>query len=114
LKELYWLGDSRVTLKTFPSEVKKGIGDALFFAQAGYKHHCAKTFKGIGSGVFEIVKPFRSDTYRALYAVKIGEKVYVLHTFQKKSKSGIKTPKKEIELIQKRFKEAKEIENEKK
>lgn len=84
LKELIWIGDSQKHLKDFPKEVQKGIGDALLFAQAGYKHTYAKPFKGIGSGVFEIVKPFRTDTYRAVYAVKVGSRIYVLHAFQKK------------------------------
>lgn len=107
MKDIYWLGDSKESLKAFPSEVQKGIGDALFFAQAGYKHPYSKPFKGIGSGVFEVVKPFKTDTYRAVYAVKIGEKIYVLHIFQKKSKKGISTPKNEIEIIKERYKLAK-------
>lgn len=82
----------------------KGIGDALIFAQAGEKHPYAKPFKGVGSGVFEIVKPFNKETYRAVYAVKIGDVIYVLHSFHKKSKSGISTPKKEVDLIEQRYK----------
>ena len=70
----------------------------------------AKPLKHIGSGVFEIRATHRTDTYRAVYTVKIGERIYVLHSFQKKSKRGIKTPKKEIDLIKRRLKMARELE----
>ena len=70
----------------------------------------AKPFKGVGSEVFEIRADYRTDTYRAVYAVKIGERVYVLHCFQKKSRRGIKTPKKEVDLINRRLKMAQELE----
>jgi phage-related protein len=63
-------------------------------------------FKGVGSGVYEIVKRYDTDTYRAVYAVKIGEKIYVLHAFQKKSKHGIKTPQADVDLIKQRYKDA--------
>ena len=66
----------------------------------------AKPFKGVGSGVYEIVKRYDSDTYRAVYAVKIGDSVYVLHAFQKKSKRGIKTPQTDVDLIKQRYKDA--------
>lgn len=67
--------------------------------------------KGFGAGVFEIIDDYRSDKYRAVYTVKYKEKLYVLHAFQKKSKSGIKTPKEDIKLIKERLKRVKEIEN---
>jgi phage-related protein len=74
--------------------------------QSGLTPSDAKHFKGVGSGVYEIVTRFDKETYRTVYAVKIGEHVYVLHIFQKKSKTGIKTPQKEIDLIESRYKEA--------
>ena len=110
LRETVWIGDSKAKLKEFPQPVQKDIGDALFIVQAGSMSPAAKPFKGVGSGVFEIRSDYRTDTYRAVYAVKIGERVYVLHCFQKKSKRGIKTPKKEIELIKRRLKMAQELE----
>jgi len=61
-------------------------------------------------GVFEIVKPFDKETYRAVYAVRVGENLYVLHAFQKKSKKGIATPKPDIELIKRRLKAVKDLE----
>ena len=110
LRETVWIGDSKARLKEFPQPVQKDVGDALFIVQAGSISPAAKPFKGVGSGVFEIRSDYRTDTYRAVYAVKIGERVYVLHCFQKKSKRGIKTPKKEVDLIKKRLKMAQELE----
>lgn len=110
LREVIWIGDSKVRLKEFPQPIQKDIGDALFIAQAGSMSPEAKPFKGIGSGIFEIRADYRTGTYRAVYAVKIGERVYVLHCFQKKSRSGIKTPKKEIDLIKRRLRMAQELE----
>ncbi|MEC4677778.1 MAG: type II toxin-antitoxin system RelE/ParE family toxin [Nitrospirota bacterium] len=112
LKPLIWVGDSRKRLKEFPREAQRTVGRALDFAQRGGMHPSAKPFKGVGTGVLEIIARYDTDTYRAVYAVKVGDVVYVLHAFQKKSKSGIKTPKGETDLIKKRFKRAKEIENE--
>ena len=66
--------------------------------------------RGIGSGVGEIVARYDTDTYRAVYTVKIGEKIYVLHAFQKKSTRGIRTPKREIDLINQRLKIAQQLE----
>ena len=110
LREAVWIGDSKARLKEFPQPVQKDIGDALFIVQAGSMSPAAKPFKGVGSGVFEIRSDYRTDTYRAVYAVKIGDRVYVLHCFQKKSKRGIKTPKKEVDLIKRRLKMAQELE----
>ena len=110
LRETVWIGDSKARLKEFPQPIQEDIGDALFIAQAGSMSPAAKPFKGVGSGVFEIRADYRTDTYRAVYAVKIGERVYVLHCFQKKSKRGIKTPKKEVDLIKKRLKMAQGLE----
>lgn len=110
LKEAIWVGDSKAELKEFPESVQKDIGDALFIAQAGSMSPAAKPFRGVGSGVFEIRADHRTDTYRAVYAVKIGDRVYVLHCFQKKSRRGIKTPKKEIDLIKSRLRMARELE----
>ena len=75
------------------------MGDALQFAQLGKKHQKAKPLRGVGSGVFEVAARYDTNTYRAVYTVKIGENIYVLHVFQKKSTHGIRTPKKEIDLI---------------
>jgi len=114
LKPLEWVGSSLDDLKKFPEHVKSEIGFALHRAQEGKKHKSAKPFKGL-NGVFEIVSPYMSDTYRAAYAIKIKNKIYVLHAFQKKSKTGIKTSKRNTDLIKERLKNAEKLalENEK-
>lgn len=96
-------------ISEFPEEVKDEIGYALYEAQLGKKSNKAKPLTGIGSGIMEIVSDFDKNTYRSVYTVKIGEVIYVLHCFQKKSKQGIATPKQEIDLIKQRLKDAKQI-----
>lgn len=76
----------------FPTEVQDEMGYALGLAQLGAKHPKAKHWKGEGPGIFEIVEDHRGDTFRSVYTVRFAEVVYVLHAFQKKSKTGIKTP----------------------
>ncbi|WP_250124160.1 type II toxin-antitoxin system RelE/ParE family toxin [Chroococcidiopsis sp. CCMEE 29] len=106
LRPLVWMGDSRKNIRAFPQEVRASVGYALQLVQAGETPLDVKPFKGVGSGVYEIVKRYDTDTYRAVYAVKIGEKIYVLHAFQKKSKKGIKTPQTDVDLIKQRYKDA--------
>lgn len=84
------------------------VGYALYQAQLGYFPDGAKPLKGM-KGVIEIVSDFNKDAYRAVYATKLDERLYVLHVFQKKSKSGIKTPQEELELIKRRLKTAQVI-----
>jgi phage-related protein len=110
LRPLVWMGDSRKCIREFPEDVQKSVGYALQLVQAGETPMEAKHFKGVGSGVYEIVKRYDSDTYRAVYAVKIGETIYILHAFQKKSKRGIKTPQADVDLIKQRYKDAQERE----
>jgi phage-related protein len=93
-------------LLAFPEKVQKKIGAALSIAQFGGKHPSAKPWKGAGSVVFEIVEEYRSDAYRAIYTVKFINAVYVLHAFQKKSPSGIRTPRRDVELVAQRLKQA--------
>jgi len=111
-RSLVWIGDSLKQVREFPPEVRREIGSALYDAQKGDKAPDAKPFKGVGSGVFEIVTRFDTDTYRTVYAVQIGTRVYVLHAFQKKAKKGIKTPPREVDLIKRRYKQAVEMEKE--
>src|ERR1700736_5375678 len=105
-KPLFWTGSSKDDLLTFPEAVIDEIGTALSVAQFGGKHPNAKPWRGEGPGVFEVVEDHRTDTYRAVYAVKFERAVYVLHAFQKKSPSGIKTTRKDVELIGRRLNEA--------
>ena len=108
-KPLKWIGSSKRDLDAMPEEVKDVFGHAIDLAQAGGKHQDAKEMSGFGSaGVLEVVEDYRSDTYRAVYTVKFSGWVYVLHCFQKKSKSGIKTPKEDVALITARLKAAKQ------
>jgi len=103
-----WVGSSRADLKALPSQVQDEIGYGLYQAQLGHFPDGAKPLKG-WSGVIEIVANFDKNTYRAVYATKLGDRIYVLHVFKKKSKSGIKTPKEEIDLINRRLQTAKMI-----
>jgi phage-related protein len=106
-KTLRWIRSSRDDLKSFPAEVRREIGFALYAAQMGETDPAAKPMKGFGgASVIEIVAPFFGNTWRAIYTVRFRGVVYVLHAFQKKSKSSIATPKSEIRLIQKRLADA--------
>jgi phage-related protein len=82
---------------------------ALTIAAEGSKADIAKPLHGLGSGVFEIALPFRGDTYRVVYALQLAEEIWVGHAFQKKSTQGIKTPKRETDLIKDRLKRLKEM-----
>ncbi len=108
LKSLVGVGSSKADLKALPVEVHDEIGYGLYQAQLGEFPDSAKPLKGF-DGVFEIINRFDKNTYRAVYAVKLDEKVYVLHVFQKKSKTGISTPKPDVDLIKQRWKLAKTI-----
>ena len=109
IKKIDFIGSSRRDIREFPEEVKEDIGYALFEVQKGGKPASAKPLKGFGgAGVLEIIENFEGDTYRAVYTVKFSKVVYVLHCFRKKSKHGIKTPQKEIDLIKQRLKIAEE------
>ena len=108
-KPVVWVGDSLRVLRTFPAPVQDEIGYALFVAQRGEKHESAKPLKGFGAGGLEIVSDHRGDTFRAVYTVRLGERVFVLHAFQKKSKRGAATPQAELEMIKRRLKRAVEI-----
>jgi phage-related protein len=103
MKPLRFVGDSLEALRELPEEVKNEIGFALERVQRGKMPENAKPLKGIATGVLEIVSDFRGDTFRAIYTVKFPRAVYVLHVFQKKSKRGIATPKRELELVERRL-----------
>ena len=104
-RPIFWVASARKDLRALPGSVQDVFGYALHLAQTGRKHEQAKPLKGFGgAGVLEVVEDFRSDTYRAVYTVKFGDAVYVLHCFQKKSPSGIRTAKTDIDLIHERLK----------
>jgi phage-related protein len=104
LKGVRWIGSSQKDLRTFPPEVRLDVGFALYAAQKGETDPAAKPLKGFGGhAVMEIAAPFDGNTWRTVYTVRFHGFVYVLHAFQKKSKTGIATPKAEIDLIHQRL-----------
>lgn len=110
LKPIVWIGSSRRDLKAFPKQVRSDIGQALYTAQMGETDPAAKPLKGFGgASVMEIIDRHDTNTYRAVYTVQFSNVIYVLHVFQKKSKRGIATPQKDIELIRRRLAEAQRL-----
>lgn len=105
LKPIVWIGRSKDDLSKFPQDAKEDIGYALYEAQCGRKATSVKPLNGYGgASVLEIAEDHDGDTYRAVYTVKFDEAIYFLHAFQKKSKSGIKTPKSEMDKVDARLK----------
>jgi phage-related protein len=104
-----WIGAARKAFETFPGGAQLEIERALTYAAEGRKADIAKPMKGLGSGVHEIAVRFRTDAYRAVYAVRIGTDIWVVHAFQKKAKTGIKTPKHETDVIRARIKRLREM-----
>jgi phage-related protein len=112
LRPVVWLGNSKKNLRDFPDGAQKLLGDELQLIQFGGMPKDAKPFKGVGGGVLEIALRYASDAYRVVLAVQIGKRIYVLPAFQKKSKKGIETPKRDVDLIKKRYAEAQELAHE--
>jgi len=104
-----WMGSSKKDLREFPAEVRREIGTALFWAEQGQLHPAAKPMKGYLRDVMEIVSDCEGDAFRAMYTTRIGDEVYVLHAFQKKSKKGIATPQHELDVIEGRLKAARQL-----
>jgi len=102
-KPLDWVGSSKKDFLSFPGPVRDEMGNALGLAQFGGKHPSTKPWKGQGSGVFEVVEDHNGDTYRAVYTVRFSEVVYVLHAFQKKSPSGIRTARSDVDMVERRL-----------
>ncbi len=108
VKPLIFVGSSQKDLRAFPAAVRRDVGVALFDAQLGNHPHNAKPLKGM-SGVLEIRDSHDGDTYRAVYTIRLEGILYVLHAFQKKSSSGVATPKRHIDLIVQRLRIAEDI-----
>jgi phage-related protein len=101
------MGSSRKDLQDFPREVRFDVGQAIYAAQCGEQDPAAKPLQGFGGrSVVEVVTNFDGDTWRTVYTVRFVDAIYVLHAFQKKSKSGIATPQRDIELIRRRLADA--------
>ena len=110
LKPVRWVASSKDDLSAQPESVRGDVGQALYVAQRGGRHADAKALKGFSSaGVLEVVTRHDGDAFRAVYTVRFAAAIYVLHVFQKKSKSGIATPKKDIDLVKSRLKLPKRI-----
>lgn len=93
---------------TFPQDVRSVCLSTLTIAAEGGKADIAKPLHGMGSVVFEIALPFKGDAFRVVYSVQFAEEIWVVHAFQKKSTQGVKTPKREVDLIRDRLKKLKE------
>ncbi len=108
-RSISWIKQARKEFIKFPENVQIQIKTALDVALEGEKADIAKPLKGFPSSVFEIAIQYQSNAYRSVYAVKLGRDIWVIHVFQKKSKTGIKTPQLEIDLIRSRIKDLKRI-----
>ena len=105
-KPLQWVGSAKRDFLSFRTAVKDDMGNALGIAQFGGTAPTAKPWKGLGPGVLEIVESHDGNAYRAVYTVRFEKALYVLHAFQKKSPSGIRTAKRDVDLIEQRLKQA--------
>ncbi len=110
MRRISWVKVAFKEFNRFPQGVQEQTKFALEIAAAGQMADIAKPMKGFEGGIYEIALPYRGDAYRAVYAVKIGADLWVVHAFQKKSTQGIKTPQREIDLIRQRLKQLKELE----
>jgi len=108
-RPISWIKAVRRDFEEFPEDVQGDMLSALTIAAEGGKSDNAKPFKGVDGGVFEIAIQHRGDAFRVIYAVKIGNDLWVIDAFQKKSKAGIKTPRMEVDLIRDRLKRLKEV-----
>jgi len=108
LRPISWLRGAQKDFEALPKAAQLDALTALSIAARGVKADTAKPFKGVDGGVFEIALRHRGDAYRVIYAVQIGQELWVIHAFRKKSKTGIKTPKAEVDLIRERLKRLKE------
>lgn len=107
-RPISWVKAARKEFERFPEQAQSMIWTALTIASEGGKADVAKPLLGFGSGVFEIALPYRGDAFRVVYAVQLGDDIWVVHAFQKKPTQGIKTPKHDLDLIEDRIKRLKE------
>ena len=108
-RPISWIKAARKEFEKFPDEAQSICLTALTVAAEGGKADIAKPMAGLGSGVLEIALPFRGDAFRVVYALQLGSEVWVVHAFQKKATQGIKTQKREIDVIKERLKRLKEM-----
>jgi len=108
-RNLVWLVDSLDRLTNFPRTARQKLGFALYQAQIGQKHESAKILHGFGETIWQVRADDPGGTYRAVYVAEFKEAIYVLHAFQKKAKSGIATPQRELDLIRQRLQLARKL-----
>ncbi len=108
-RPISWIKGARRDFDDFPQGAQVEIGRALTIVAEGGTPDIAKPLKGLGTGVLEVALRYRGDAFRVVYALQLGAEIWVVHAFQKKSKSGIKTPKADVELIRERLKRLKEL-----
>lgn len=108
-RPISWIEAALREFEKFPDEVRTTCLTALTIAAEGGKADIAKPMQGLGSGVLEIALPFRGNAFRVVYAVQLGDDLWIVHAFQKKSNQGIKTPKHEVDLIKDRLKRLREM-----
>jgi len=106
-KPIYWLGDAKRRLRGFPAEVQDEVGFALYQAQVGGRHPASKHMSELNA--VEVISDFDGDTFRSVYTTRFKNVIFVLHCFQKKSKTGKATPKPDLDLIRKRLRDAEKI-----
>jgi phage-related protein len=108
-RPISWISSARKAFEHFPDTAQSTALTALTIAAEGGKADIAKPMQGLGSGVFEIALAHRGNAFRVVYAVQLGDDLWVLHAFQKKSTQGITTPKREIDVVKERLKRLKEM-----
>jgi len=109
MRKVYWVKAADKAFRKFPQSVQETMHDALAIAAEGQKADSVKSMKGLGSGVFEVALSYKTDAYRTIYAVQLGEDIWVLHAFQKKAKYKKETPKPDIDVVKERIKRLKEM-----
>lgn len=108
-RNISWIKAAQRDFTKFPEAVRTQMLRALYIAASGQMADTCKPLKGLGTGVLEVRIAYQTNAYRTVYAVKLDEDVYVIHAFQKRSTTGIKTPTKEVEVIKTRLKRLKEV-----
>ena len=109
MREISWVNAALKDFRGFPDDVRTQMMDGLLEVSAGLFPDFAKPLKGFDGGVYELALPYRGNAWRTVYALKIDNDIWVIHTFQKKSTSGIKTPKVDIDLIEHRIKQLRRV-----
>jgi phage-related protein len=107
-RPISWVRAALKEFEKFPEGAKSICLTALTIAAEGGKSDVAKPLRGLGPGVLEIALPFQGDAFRVVYAVRLGDDIWVVHAFKKKSTQGIKTPQREIDMVKERLKRLRE------